>query len=79
MYEIDTAVPIPPPMKAAFPFDKMKIGSSFAVPVIDGDRKKTQMRVLHAAETFRKADKKNKGFKITTRSGDDQIRVWRVS
>lgn len=69
--KIEKNIPIPKTAYRAWPFNEMKIGDSFAVPIAD------RGRVTQAATQWAL---RHEGFKFITRQTEDRqsVRVWRV-
>jgi hypothetical protein len=75
MFDIDDNVSLPPQRTGGcskYPFDKMEIGQSFALPVSTG------LRAREAAVVYGKRH----GMKFTSRTltegGEKVVRIWRV-
>lgn len=79
MYEIESGVQIPSKRRASkYPFERMQVGDSFAVPVLHG----ADAGALAAAlRTSAYAFGKEQNIKFTVRLNEDRslARVWRVA
>lgn len=78
-YNIDSAVPLPPRTKTGtvskYPFTKMAVNDSFAVPVATTELPSKVLNRMRGA-----ADKAGKSLdmKFTARVMGDTVRVWRI-
>jgi hypothetical protein len=82
MYVIEKGIPIPPkqagrPPQNKYPFKKMKVGHSFAVPVNGQGYQKVQSAVSGNASNITKKT----GAKFSTRFDKEAkaVRIWRVA
>lgn len=80
-YIIESNVPLPPkyraPLKSKYPFEQLKVGQSFLVPMSEseGDIEKLKRRM----DAARYAAQKVTGLKFVTRVEDNNgVRVWRA-
>lgn len=81
---IDRNVPIPPkhgaPIPAnAWPFDEMRPGDSFLIPLDHKDKRQTQSRnssINHAIRRYRQTRPERQ---FTCRTVDGGIRCWRIA
>ena len=72
MFEIDHSIPVPASAgtKRIYPFSQMEIGDSVFIPNATHDSK----AVAAAKMYFRRS-----GKKMTAKSGDGGVRIWRVA
>lgn len=83
MFAIEKGIALPPARKgrsesAEYPFEKMKVGDSFLVPVHGKTAAKnlTARRKLVARRIF--CARRSLGFHFSLRTVKEGIRVWRV-
>lgn len=70
MYEIEKGVLAPAgSTKAKYPFSKMEIGDSFAVPLAE------RLKVRNAVGQYKC---RTQGFNYVTKTDGDSLRIWRV-
>ena len=83
-YKIEDGISIPKSTRTGrgtkYPWDKMKVGQSIAVPI--GDNKIVNVRSnLRSSITFYTSKKENRNKSFTTRVDKDKniCRVWRIA
>lgn len=74
MFDIDDNVSLPPRHNSCskYPFDKMEIGQSFALPAATG------LRVREAAVVYGKRHGMKFASRTLTEGGEKVLRIWRV-
>lgn len=86
MFKIEKGIPVPDartgtrsPDAVPYPFDKMKVGDSFFIPVKGPvtARRMMMRRVLAASYKFKR--KSHSTISFSTRSFTDGVRIWRVA
>lgn len=77
-YKVDKKIPLPRKKVdlTRFPFDKMKMGDSFLIPVKDQPRDKARASVFTAVKSFNTHNSKT--HKISTRNEKGGLRIWRI-
>ena len=66
--KIDRKIP-PPPPRNRYPFDQLKIGDSFALPVSEATRLRSA--ASNAASKL--------GWRFTVSINGEEVRCWRIS
>jgi hypothetical protein len=81
MYPIEDAVPVPDIVRERvvfkYPFAKMLVGQSFAVPLGDEEADRVEQRLRTA--TYRYTKQEGGTVKFTVRALDNEVRVWRTA
>ncbi len=79
MYKIEKNVPIRFSGKSLFPFEKMEVGDSFAIPFKDyEDLRAKQNKVCISIKRFVKNNTNGWKFCSKKDSTKNEIRVWRT-
>jgi hypothetical protein len=76
--KVEHDIPVPVTHCNKYPFDKMQVGDSFGIPCNDRTRAAVRNRVnvscvLHRART------PGSKFKISSKRGTSEVRVWRTA
>lgn len=78
-FKIESDVPMPSRAginEPSFPFEEMRVGDSFAVPLHEHPHKIIN-KVRHAARHFKL--RKGNGLDFATRVSATEIRIWRIA
>jgi hypothetical protein len=76
MYKIEKDIPLKEPKKSDYPFQKMEVGDSFLIEAEKSEFKKHRAALFTAI--YRLNTKAGDQIKITTRTVEDGLRVWRT-
>ena len=80
-YEIEQGVPVPADRSirnSKYPFEKMEVGDSFAVPVPDTERAGDYAAGIRTV-AYAWGKKRSGKFKVRIEGNHTSIRVWRVA
>lgn len=77
MIKVESGIPIPnrKPNSRQYPWHDMKPGDSFAVPLDGKDARRVQTNVMSASARWKHLH----GWRFTSKTFADHVRVWRIS